>query len=215
MKILHFSDSHGNLHPGILELAGEVDVVVCSGDLMPNGRFRADRGMNQIMQPEWLTSKNTVRFFQSLKKPLLFCSGNHDFVDPCPILSTYGVDAVNLDGKLATVQGVRFYGFPWIPYIQGEWAFEATPTEMHQRIRSIEWPLDVLVSHAPIVDQLSSKGKNGHSFGNVALFNHVSYEVEATPKAVLSGHCHGASGLVTVGGCQMSNAAECYRVVTI
>src|SRR5690606_37307121 len=128
MKILHISDWHGELSliPQILELS--YDVVIASGDMIPNWG-RGDRETNEKYQPIWL-NKNKDAFAQMIgSRPFLYCEGNHDFVDPCLQLG-----GTNISYKKVNVLGFDIYGFPAIPYIIGEWNHEHSPTEMRDKV---------------------------------------------------------------------------------
>ncbi len=208
MRILHFSDNHGSV-PFDASEAQVADVVVCSGDMMPNGKLRADPGWNRMMQPEWIT-KN-IRWFKALGRPFLFCSGNHDFIDPTPILRDAGVDAIDITNRLVTVGGYSFYGFPYIPYIQGEWNWEATKKEMPKKVREIPLPVDILVAHCPLEGMLSDP----KYASNEALANYLHYEWETWPKAILCGHSHGTAGVRKHRNCIVSNAATTWRLLGV
>ena len=208
MRILHFSDSHGDL-PFAPELANDCDIVICSGDMMPNGKLRADPGWNRQEQPKWV--KRNAEWFRALGKPFLFCAGNHDFIDPCEILLDKGINAVNITNRLVMIDGVRVYGFPWIPYIAGEWGWEITHKEMVKKVREIPFDTEILVCHAPLEGMLSDPSYGG----NTALASFMFYEWEIWPKAILSGHHHNTAGVREHNGSIISNAATTYHILEV
>lgn len=225
MKIFHCSDWHGQLSLD----AGDVDVIVCSGDLFPN-KSRGDRDIEVPFQTEWL-QRNLNKFARLATHPVrgslpfLFTSGNHDFIDPCPMLREYAVNAINLDDRMVTVDGVRFFGLPWIPFIIGEWAFELPPSELTAKTHEIPLDdVDVLVSHCPPSGFLDMD-ENGLRRGNSALTSRLYYDCERWPKAILTGHIHNSYGMIDMSGpspasdenrtCIISNAATGSREVEI
>src|ERR1035437_9703982 len=109
ITIAHVSDTHGQSWP---EIPDECDMVIHSGDGMPN----ASRGNVEIeipFQTKWV--KNNVENYRKwLKgKPLLYCQGNHCFINPCPILNENGIETIDLTNKIGLYKGIVFYGFPF------------------------------------------------------------------------------------------------------
>lgn len=108
---------------------GDVDVVISCGDLKPD-------------YLEYLSSR--------FDKPVLYVRGNHD--------TTYGVEppggCENIDGRIVTVDGVRFLGFEgsrWyggrgVEYSEWRMAVKVWLTRL-QILR--KGGVDVIVSHAP------------------------------------------------------------------
>ena len=97
--IEHFSDAHGFLP----KFSG--DVLICSGDLMPNGPGRACRDQGKVYQANWLETVGEA--FRG--KQLIYCAGNHDFIDPCPILKGFGCDAINITNRGEEINGVKYF----------------------------------------------------------------------------------------------------------
>jgi hypothetical protein len=135
MRIQHTSDNHGFFQ----DLEGDFDVVIHSGDLFPNHCFGPKRvwstlEVEKAFQTDWLKGRiETIK--EWIKgKPFLFCSGNHDFIDPCPILIAAGITAINLDDKVTEFEGHTLYGLPWVPFIEGVWNFELMDVEMREEI---------------------------------------------------------------------------------
>jgi hypothetical protein len=58
--------------------------------------------------------------------PFLFVLGNHDFISPEHVetqLCANEIKAINLTNKLVNFEGDKFYGFPYVPYINGNFNY--------------------------------------------------------------------------------------------
>ena len=110
MIISHISDTHGKDFP----LTGKYDIVVHSGDLLPdnNSRFK-NRELSTIdFQSQWLHNKARKIKGELKSKPFLFINGNHDFVDGVnieKILRAYDIDAYCLNDKIVEIDNFKFY----------------------------------------------------------------------------------------------------------
>src|SRR5690606_18255327 len=90
-------------------------------------------------------------------KPLFFISGNHDFIPHDKmetILRNHDIEAYSLDNKLIKYNDFKFYGFPYIPYICGDWNNELNTDQMRskadQMVSDIKnQDIDILVTHSP------------------------------------------------------------------
>ena len=125
MRLLHISDTHGKFP----KLEGRFDTVVHTGDFFPNSVnvYSSNKTAEMLFQEEWLERqatnvKNWLRGY-----PFLFVLGNHDFIMPHrmeELLNLYGIKTYSLHEKVITHENVNFYGFPYIPYINGMWNYE-------------------------------------------------------------------------------------------
>lgn len=212
MRILHVSDTHGQFDP----LSTDGDVVVHSGDLMPNRTF----GIAQVehaFQRYWVED-NAKRIRDWVgSRPFLLTLGNHDFIDPTQYLRDVGLDARLLhDG--VELGGVRFCGFPWTPTFY-DWAWMCGPVEMAERLRPAvdlmnRGDVDVFVSHGPMYGVLD-RNRDGTRCGCKVL-RETMQTVDVPPKLLLHGHIHEAAGwLGWSNGMTVSNAARTQRVLDI
>jgi len=210
VKMLHISDWHGEFL--FIPPEEKYDMVVCSGDLMPNWD-RANPEKNKEGQPKWVEAH--LKHFHKLigGRPFLFCAGNHDFVDPCGILKDDGLNAINITNKKVKVNGKTFYGFPYIPYIVGEWMYELQVPEMLYKVGCMmeSFPVDVLVSHSPLAGYLDRCEDD--RAGNSVLANSLFYG--DMPSRILCGHLHAGEGFIDLGETQISNAACSWRIVSV
>jgi len=226
-SLLHFSDSHGRVPtPGPVEY----DIVVCSGDLLPDYYPRkAERERLNLpwalpaspaRQEQWL--KTQLEKFKTLTrgKPFLFTPGNHDFYDPVPMLCEAGVDAHNLTERVVEIAGIRFYGFPYVPWAGGAFNYELKPPEMQTKIEALiallnQDAIDVLVAHCPPY-KMFDRAKNGLECGNMRMAKLlVEMPEEKLPKAYLCGHVHSDAGDGRFRGMYVSNAATKMRLIPI
>lgn len=220
MKILHISDWHGDF----LFPKEDYDIVISSGDMLPTfDRF--DKTYEIAAQKQWV--KDNVHNFKKLcgGRYFLDCGGNHDFISLSKELKKYWSNAIDLtpnnlghDGYV-WLENISFHGFPWVPYINGEWNFELMEDELRSRTIKFLNKLvgkTVLVMHCPPYGILDYSPFSGH-IGNTPLTNHLFYGMkkEYLPKVILCGHQHDDHGLQGKGGILISNAATTYNIINI
>ena len=222
MRIVHCSDLHGHFP----ELPWEFDAVVCSGDFFKHNQFKVNytpqRRQSEIQfQTNWLKSK--IPFMKEwLKgKPLIWCSGNHDFLNPCDILNDHGIETIDLDNRLVEYKGFMWYGFPYVPTIRGEWNWEKDPTDLKQevnnmisRIKEAGYldKLDILVAHCPPNGILDLD--DGCNIGNRFMNSAINYALRQPLKLYLTGHVHQSRGYIEHGETLISNAANMARLIS-
>ena len=102
------------------------------------------------------------------------------------------------------VSGLKFYGCPYVNFINGHWVWEATESEMEELVKKIPNDIDVLISHGPpygILDNFYRKraiddltARFGIRFeeielkvGSKALLKRIQ---EIRPSVVCFGHIH-------------------------
>ncbi len=213
MKVLHVSDTHG----GMPALAADGDVVVHSGDLLPN-RTYGIRPVEETFQAAWLTANATRLRAWLGSRPFLFCPGNHDYVDPVPALRAAGVDAHSLAERTLEIGGVRFYGFPWTAEFCG-WNWMCGPREMRERLAPAvdlldRGEIDVFVGHGPMFGVLD-RNADGERCGSKVVRDAMQI-VRQPPRLFMHGHIHEAAGVQGWSrGMTVSNAATTQRVLEI
>lgn len=211
LRILHISDTHGLLP----EPQGDFDVVVHSGDFLPN--YSAGiRHLEVCTQKNWLED-NAPRFSPHYwTKPFLVCPGNHDYIDVVPTLRGLGIDARSINECIDTIDGVTFLGFPWTPEFCG-WNWMCGREDMARRLKLVENFLngtDVLVTHGPSYGILD-RNRDGDRCGCPEL-RRVLQDTKHPPKLHLHGHIHESAGLLTLpNGITVSNAACTQRILTL
>jgi Icc-related predicted phosphoesterase len=221
LRILHISDTHG----GFPKMMGSYDVVVHSGDFFPDF-FTLSGNKTQMMacQLDWLTQniRNIKIWLQDT--PLLFILGNHDWLHPELMEQTLcsgGIKAISLHDKIVTHQGVNFYGFPYVPSINGEFNYEREVPEMTVEVDKMVQKLqstyvDVIVAHAPLYRVLDLTHGNT-AIGSSVISTALDYKLnkDMTPATYLCGHCHEANGITVRNGMLISNAARTYHVIEV
>ncbi len=222
MRIMHVSDNHGSF----LRLPGRYDVVVATGDFCPNTQdlSRGNRNLEAAFQLQWLRQS-----FPTIKawlqgNPFIFIPGNHDFLAPETIefeLRCAGIKARNASNLLVTHEGVNFYGFPYVPPIDGSWNYERDLPEMQAEADKMVAVLnstyvDVLMCHCPPYQCLDLTYGN-INIGSTVLANALDYKIseEMMPTTYLCGHCHASHGLTTRNGVLVSNAATTYQIIQV
>lgn len=228
MKILHVSDTHTNFIQ--FPQNHNFDIIVHSGDMFPDSRYLYSNVFkHKEEQLKWFRAnlQNYKKWIDN--KPFLFVLGNHDFISDDIVeqmLKDVNINAISLHNKLFNTESiglepVNFYGFPYVPPINGKFAYETNSREMVDRVNELVSVaksnyIDVIVSHAPIYNVLD-RAFGGYKIGNVNLRQAFDYKLEQheLPIAVLFGHCHEDNGIVNYNNIICSNAATIYNLINI
>lgn len=222
MRLVHLSDSHGRFYT--VPRRG-IDATIHSGDFLPN-KTRGNLDIEPVYQEEWLLRHKPIFLeWMPLPMPFLFCRGNHDFMNPVPILQEMGINAIDISGQIAVVGDLKFFGFPFTPWFTGEWWGELTTREMTMAMEGLLLVLerdkpDVLVSHGPMYGILDEA--YGENCGSKDLFHLLTHVTKHLPKLFLCGHIHESHGefprpIHSVGGQQMRvfNSATTFHVIEV
>ena len=178
MRLVVVSDTHGG-HEKLGTLEG--DVLIHCGDFC-NGFHREPGDV-----------ENIDAWFAKQRFDLILCvGGNHDFAAENLVKQAVPVfrHAVWLQDAAHVHLGVKFYGAPWIPDLEG-WAFHVSPEGLCEKWSMIPDDTDVLITHTPpfgVLDQSFS----GRDIG----CRHLRRRVEAVgPRFHVFGHCHSSAGV--------------------
>jgi len=199
MRIVAISDVHGewskiDFPPG--------DILVLAGDLLPDD-FSMHAGRNADYQLPKLESLN--HFVGQLPyKHVLMIGGNHDWcLDIRKEQSRALMTRIKyLEDSGITIDGVRFYGSPWVPNLDGM-AFFMPTAGRKDKWAAIPVETDVLITHAPPHGILDWHPKYEY-LGCTALSHRLT---EIKPQAHIFGHIHCAYGKREVGGIRYFNCA--------
>lgn len=222
MRLCHISDTHGQFPA----LFGRFDAVIHTGDLFPNSHHCMNGNKTQEMafQLQWLRDA-----LPDIKKwlrghPLLYVPGNHDFLASACMefeLRSIGIEAFDLTDRLLHFKGVDFYGFPYVPAINGMWNYERELPEMQKEVdKMVEVvnnnPVQVLACHAPPYKMLDLTMGN-EVVGCQAMATALDYKIkkEMLPSYFLCGHIHEANGMAERNGIMVSNAATTRHIIEV
>ena len=213
MRIMAISDLHGNLEG--LDPSG-ADVVVLAGDIAPlkgRGVWHINEQKKWINKKfrEWTSSYPDTRF--------VVIPGNHDFYPIAHILFKgrdinwefgFSPNVHFLGDEGAEIDGLKFYGTPWVPIISYSWAFEGEHDTLVDWFSKIPSSLDVLVTHSPPripgSDVDRSIQTNSEHFGSHELAEAI---FEKQPRFVFCGHIHtGLHGGVDFGSTRIYNVSR-------
>lgn len=222
MRLCHLSDTHS----GFPRLHGRYDAIVHTGDFFPNSQnvMLGKRKAEAEFQMKWLQTNIKDMKAQLQGHPYLFVLGNHDFVPSQEVeafLVSEGIKAIDLTDKVVTFEGVNFYGFPYVPSINGMWNYEREIPEMQVEVDKMVKTLnstyvDVLACHAPPHKCLDLSYGN-EILGSTVIANALDYQInkDMMPTTYLCGHIHEAHGLTVRNGMLVSNAAVTYQVIEV
>lgn len=193
IRIAATSDLHGFLDGLEDELTKiKPDVFVIAGDIHPcRIDMDADKWFMETFFP----------FVEGQEIPVVAIPGNHDFWISDTL--TYNYDWIMksppknfhlLCDSEATFYGLRFYGTPWVPYINGRWCFEASNVTLKYQFSKIPKGVDVLITHSPpqmkhkFIDISIDRPKaNWRHFGSQELTEAI---LEKFPHLLFCGHIH-------------------------
>ena len=222
MRILHFSDNHGLIPE--LDLDG-IDAVVNSGDFLPNKTHGGNSyylSLEEQFQAAWIHSnRDELCEMVPYRIPFLICRGNHDFVNPADHLA--GMQMHDLSGKLVEICGIKFFGFPYTPWLAGNWWGELTERQEEHAMEGLLLVLerdkpDVLVSHGPMHGILD-RNKYAEHCGSTKLRKLLMHTTKHLPKVMLHGHIHEHAGksMMTSAGRDMRvfNSATIVQTIEI
>lgn len=194
MKIVIISDTHG--HEATLGRFS-ADVLIHCGDVQ-GGFGRRDADLDAL--DSWLGQQDV--------RHALLVGGNHDRA--LERRADTGIpplrNARYLQDEGVTIDGVRFYGAPWVPHLPGH-AYHLSQADIAARWAQIPADTDVLITHTPpagIMDRTSL----GLSVGCAALQATVA---RIRPRLHCFGHVHASYGWEQHGPTWFANAALLQR----
>lgn len=227
MILSHCSDLHSVLFP----LPKEAEIIINTGDFLPN-KTRGDRNVEPKYQLQWLND-NLERIKRWLDgRLMIFCSGNHDILglSECEnLFKSHNINIIDITNTYYIHPEFNIYGYPSIPYIDGEWNYERYLPDLANELRVLdlkisdnkEWNSDkfsILACHCPpygVLDEVPGAIYSEH-FGNRALTNKLVYNQFKTRfDLILCGHIHQAHNWDEIVGIPISNAATTVHLFEI
>lgn len=195
VKIIAASDLHGIVDlPDVAQFAidRDADIVVVAGDVQTALLHRTPEVDFKMI---FLLG---VQMLREYGIDVVLVPGNHDFClrdivngGRLPMEPNLHI----LCDKEETIKGLKFYGTPWVPTINGRWAYELNEDELRYKFSNIPEGIDVLVSHTPprgedgmdIDVSLQKPFAQHRHFGSAALRRAIEVK---KPKVVICGHIH-------------------------
>ncbi len=191
MKLVIISDTH-TLHEQLDGLSG--DVLIHCGDIW-NG-FRPDT-LDIATVDDWFGRQD----FETI----ICTGGNHDFaIEECTARGrSVFRNATYLEDRAIEFNGLKFYGAPWIPKLDG-WAYYQSDAELREKWELIPDDTDILITHTPPYGVLDLN-KAGKPQGCPLL----RARIEELPGLQLHafGHIHEGYGVEEINGVTFVNAA--------
>ena len=213
MKIMVTSDLHGNLEG--LDPKG-ADLVVIAGDIAPlrgRGSWHVNKQREWINTQfrEWTESYSDIQF--------VVIPGNHDFFPIAHLLFKgmgfdwkydFSPNVRFLSDAGTEIDGVSFYGTPWVPIISYSWAFEGEPDKLKRWFSKIPDKVDVLITHSPPripgSDVDRSLQTQSEHFGSPELTESI---IAKHPRFVFCGHIHtGQHGCIDFESSRIYNVSR-------
>lgn len=177
MKIVAFSDAHWH-YPEVKLPDG--DILVYAGDWCSGNDKQDTLGFAEYLRKQKHPYKIVV-------------PGNHDRVAarrPSFVKKAFkNAGVIYLKDDYATVEGISFFGFPWVPKF-GNWAFMCEEEGLKTRLFKFKKGTDVLITHGPplgILDRVPEVG----CVGSLMLATSI---LKKRPKIHIFGHIHGGHG---------------------
>ena len=187
------SDIHGFLD-GLEEevLSVNPHILVIAGDINP---CRIDITAHDWFENEFFPM---VRRWANKTIHVVAIPGNHDFW-----LNEYLRGEVDIElppnfhllcDSQETIFGLRIYGTPWVPWINGSWCWEASNRTLAYEFSKIPTNLDILITHSPpripsqYVDISTQRPKESwRHFGSEELYQEIRGK---NPWHLFCGHIH-------------------------
>mgnify|MGYP003474853217 FL=1 len=215
-RLVVISDSHTK-HDDLILPNGEI--LIHCGDFTFRGEDNETINFLVWAQLQSYKYRHVIAGFGNHEVEIENCWENFKELQRC-----YAPDVkfLKMNSFTDKVSGLKFFGYPYVPYINGRWSFEKhRGKEILEQINKIP-KCDILISHGPpfgILDEMKtsnwvidSEARLGWKKEEVKVNIGCQDLLEAIPrigcKAVLFGHIHESYGRYTdLNGVQYINAA--------
>jgi len=187
LSICVIADTH-KLHRSIV--IPECDILIHCGDMCSFGG--ADLAVLEDIDA-W--------FGEVPARRVICIGGNHDYPLESKLFNF--TNAAYLEDSEVTIEGLKFYGSPWCPDLQG-FAFYGSDMTLHHKWSSIPSDVDILITHTPPSGVLDRPSSGLVSLGCPMLREQLE---RILPKYHLFGHVHASSGSICIEGVNFINAA--------
>jgi Icc-related predicted phosphoesterase len=198
MRIVATSDTHTK-HKQVKMPFEDFDVFIHAGDMTGRGNWH-----------EFISVGNWFRHMRDQFKHRIIVAGNHDWgleFNSSQIMNDhFDKDVIYLQDKEIIIDGVKFYGCPWMPNFYN-WAFMRTEEELVKYYDAIPDDTQVLITHCPpqgLLDR-NKEADDQERCGSFALAERIKQLPKLTHH--IFGHIHGGYGSVKVNGVSYHNVA--------
>ena len=190
MKLLLFSDLHGDIEAArsLVARSRDFDVCVGAGDFC-----NAHRGLTTC-----------INVLKNIATPTILVPGNNETLEELQNACRSWTSVYILHGTGVTLSNGPFFGIgggiPVTPF--GSWSYDFNEETAAELLRDCPFGA-VLVSHSPPKDAVD-RSSSGQRLGSVAVRETIS---QKQPKLVVCGHIHAsAEQSVTMGQTTIINA---------
>lgn len=197
------SDLHGCLDDIVSTCdKSKADILIVAGDIQPADPYYH---FDPMACRQWFLNEFFYRI-GLMKCEVVVIPGNHDFWFCSWMRGEYGkMDEFKnkyqipknfhlLSDKEITLKGLRIYGMPWVPWINGRWCYELFDEDLRDKCKKIPEGIDILVTHTPpryndakIDVSLEYDPHGVRHFGDTNLTSAI---FRTSPAAVVCGHIH-------------------------
>lgn len=195
MKLVCISDTH-SLHWNMPEIP-DGDVLIHAGDSLGQGTIENIEDLN-----EWLGTLP--------HRHKIVIAGNHDraFQETPELARQALTNAIYLEDSGIEIDGVRFWGSPWTPFVMG-WAFAIERGEpLHLKWQNIPDNTDVLITHCP-PHKIGDEASFDFKCQNVGCIDLLDRALKLPIKAHIFGHIHEGYGEYPWEDKRFINASTC------
>ena len=181
MRILFFTDTHGNMHQldEVVKKSNDADIIVCPGDLTI---FENDLDL-------------ILKILNSIGKPVLVLHGNHESHSLMAALCLRYKNIQFIHKALHVFEDVVFFGYGGGGFAINDSMFDRTMDVLLKEYDKLckknntSYKI-ILVTHAPphgtIVDDMGYDGASWH----VGCKNFTDFIMREKPVIAVSGHIH-------------------------
>jgi Icc-related predicted phosphoesterase len=196
-KILHSSDLHSNLDLLLMAMQDDWELLVDTGDALPNYRqcqrpmgLQRDYDKELRLQQTWFDNSYAERLIEGLRgRPVIGIAGNHDTEAFTDFLKWRGYKHVKTlrCGEPHVINGIKFAGHRGVPYLSQWYGYFHNSDLEHMSQQCLQLDPDVFVTHGPPQGVLSHL----QIWGTPGLEEQVRL---STAKYHLFGHIHEQGG---------------------
>ncbi|MBF0398645.1 MAG: metallophosphatase domain-containing protein [Desulfobacterales bacterium] len=193
LKIIAVSDTHNHYENLVIPNG---DIFIHAGDITISSQMDKIAKFNDFLgnlphKYKIVVAGNHDRLFEKLSKNKV---------------QSLLTNAIYLEDQAAKIEGINFYGSPWLPWFLAlDMAFAINfGTDLRNKWNQIPVDTDILITHCPPYGHLDIV--DGINIGCADLLNVVE---KINPKYHIFGHLHENYGISSNGKTKFINASIC------